>query len=1579
LPDDGLRRRIAVLSPVQRAYLSHRLTAAGEREGQIIPHRGASTPAPLTPGQLGLWLIHQMESSDAAYHVPIALRLSGPLDLKALRAAWQHSVERHEALRSVCRSEAEWPQQYALPGDATPLTVTDHPTPDPDAAARWLALQEASRPFDLAHSPACRAALWQFGGDEHLLVITLHHIAADLWSSGVLVRDLSLSYSACATGRAPDLPPLPIQYGDYAHWLQGRLDGPDLREQIEHWRAVLQGSTTSLTLPTDRPRSGIRVVARRGRRQAVHVPPDLASALRSLAPGGVTPFMALLAAWQALLCRYSGQDDFVVGTVVANRSLPETAPVVGFFANTLPLRAALSGNPTLGEVLDRTRHAVMDALAHQDVPFESLSPHLRELHPPGHARFFEAMFNLQNVRLPEISFPDLAVQVLDVDLDTSKFELTLDLQAKNQTYDGYLEYDRDLYDEATMVQLAENYEVMLSAVVHSPGERLRDVVLRPYPEENRPPAAAPKHCAHEEFAMAAAAHPERPAVYGDSGELALTYGELDERANRRPAVLRRLGAAPEVMVGVCLDRSPRLAVALLAVLKSGGVYVPLGPDNPIARLEHMMSDTGIDILLTEERLLPLLPTHASRVVCLDRDSGLIDGYSSAQPLPLAQLDHAAYCLYTSGSTGRPKGTIIRHRALMLHCMAVADAFGIGPADRLLHFASTSFDVSIEQLLPPLLRGAAIVVRGNEVWSPDMVIPQLDRLGVTVANFPTAYWHQWLRFSAQAGKEAPGRLRLMIVGGEELPPDAARLWHASRLSSARLLNAYGPTEATITCTLWEVSPATDWSRYQTSVPIGHPLPDRAVYVLDPAGNPVPRGVWGELHIGGANLARGYWRRPDLTADHFVPDPFGPTPGARLYRTGDIVRRQGDGALQFAGRRDRQVKLRGFRIELGEIESALRQHPDVSAAVVELLPKEPQRLVAYLVPRSPAADRGLPDRLRAYLQDRLPPHMIPGTLQVLEELPLTSSGKLDRRALPEPPAALPSVDGEFVAPRTDVERALAAIWGEVLRVDRIGARDNFFALGGDSITALQVVARASQSGMRLTPRDLMQRQTVAALAEVVRVDAAEEEKQEAAGGDVPLTPIQARFFATRPSNPHHYNQSFVLRTSPGLNHAALAQALQALVQHHDALRLRFASEGGTWRQFHIPPEAVQAPCAKYDLSALPPAEQERRMALASARLQASLHLTKGPVVAGCFFDLGNDRPGRLVLTAHHLIVDGVSWRILLHDLDAAYAKAKEGQAPALPPKTASYGAWAVSLAECAQSERIAQQFEVWRHLPWHLAARLPEDDPGAAQPAAAQLWGALTVEDTGRLLRVPQNGYATVQEVLVSALARTLLEWARVPAIALDLEGTGRENELAARPLNVSRTVGWFTSLYPVVIAVPKDAAPGPPDLHHLRAARDALRGLRRYSIAFGLHRWLAAPEEPFPPSGAEPPQVLFNYLGRFDQINDGLQHFRLSDEDPGPVSDPGNPRSHCFEVDVGVLDGKLSSRWTYSPRMHTQETVGRLVRNFLQNVASTSYACLSSGAGDHTPDDFPLAKLSRDKFDKIASTLARIDAGGHADG
>ncbi|HEX9939569.1 MAG TPA: amino acid adenylation domain-containing protein, partial [Longimicrobium sp.] len=1046
-----------------------------------------SGPLPLSFAQQRLWFVEQMGNTGAAYHIPTRLRLKGRLHREALTGALDRIVARHEALRTVFHAVDGKPAQRIVPVEESRFRLVEHDaggSAAPELELRRLVAEETDAPFDLERGPLVRGRLVRMADDDHVLLVTMHHIVSDGWSMGVFTRELGELYGAFGRGEPDPLPPLAVQYADYAAWQRTWVEGEVLQAQAEYWKTTLGGASGLLELPADRARPARQDYA--GDSVAVELDRELSAGLKALSQRhGTTLFMTLLAAWATVLTRLVGRDDVVIGTPTAGRGRREIEGLIGFFINTLAIRVDVSGAPTVAELLERVKERALGAQNHQDIPFEQVVELVQPVRSLAHTPLFQAMFAWQNAPgggavLPGLTLAPFApaepsarphagpAEPAPSARAAAKVDLSLVLSERGGRIVGNVTYAAALLERETVERWVGYLRRVLQEIVADANRRMDRLEIVPEDERRRmveewnatqasDPGESTVHALFE-AQVERAPHAEAVVCEGDR----LTYAELDAAANRLARRLRVAGVGPEARVGVMLERSAELVVALLAVLKAGGAYLPLDPALPAARRAALAADAGAAVLVTRE---PALEGFAGRIVSPAEADGE-DGAGLGLDVPAAAL---AYVIYTSGSTGTPKGVGVAHAQAAAHCRAAAAAYGLTPADRVLQFAAVGFDVSVEQMLAPLSAGACVVMRGSEVPTPLELARRAAAQGLTVINLPTAYWHP-LAADRDALELLAPSVRLVIAGGEAMSAAAAREWASGPASGVRLLNGYGPTETVVTCTAYDVAAALPAGAVY--VPVGRPLGGRTAYVLDGRGEPAPLGVPGELCIGGV-LARGYLGRPAATARAFVPDPFSATPGARMYRTGDRARWLAAGELEFVGRNDLQVKVRGFRIEPGEIEARLAEHPQVRESVVlarEDAPGE-KRLVAYVVGEAAA------DVLRAHLAGRLPEYMVPSAFVRLEALPLTPNGKLDRRALPAPDAPAARA---YEAPVGETEEALAEIWAEVLGVERAGRRDNFFELGGHSLLAVRVISRVRQVvGAEVALADLFERPVLADL--------------------------------------------------------------------------------------------------------------------------------------------------------------------------------------------------------------------------------------------------------------------------------------------------------------------------------------------------------------------------------------------------------------------------------------------------------------------------------------------------------------------
>ncbi|WP_164018189.1 non-ribosomal peptide synthetase [Pyxidicoccus trucidator] len=1548
--------------------LAERIESLGLTGTRLPPLERASReqPLPLSFAQQRLWFVDQLMPGDATYNMPVALWLTGTLDAESLRRAFEALVHRHEVLRTTFAAgpDAGQPVQVIHPPARFELALEDLSS-RPDVEAREevqrRAMDEARRPFSLADGPLLRTSLLKLGEREHVLLLNTHHSISDGWSVGVLVRELGTLYVAFHAGQPSPLPELPVQYADYAVWQRGWLQGEVLDTQLSWWRQQLAG-LEPLELPTDFPRPAVR--RQRGATVAARFPRAVADGLKSLArQEGATLFMVLVAGFQVLLSRYSGQKDVAVGTPIAGRRTQELESLLGMFINSLVLRASLEGNPTFRELLARVKESTLGAYAHQDIPFEKLVEALEPTRDLSRQPLFQVMFALQNAPASAPELPDVSVRLQEVDNGTSKFDLTVSLQETADGLEGTFNYDADLFEAATLERMVEHFGRLLEGVVTSADQRVAELPLLAERERrqlvsdwNATAVDYPRDASLSSlFERQVALTPNAVALVSE--ETTITYLELEQRANQLARLLRGLGVQEETPVCFCLERGVELIVAHLAILKAGGFYVPLDASYPAERLNSMLEDIQAPVLVTQRKLESAFAGRFATTLCMDALPAEAASIPVTPPPVATHGGSTAYVMFTSGSTGRPKGVLVPHRGVSR--LVLGSTFmRFGPEERMMLAAPVTFDASTLEIWGALLHGARLALAPPHSLSLEDLASLSDRYSLTTMWLTAALFEQMTLHQP----EALARVSQVLAGGDTLPVARVRE-HLARLPDGFVfVNAYGPTENTTFTTCHRM---TRESRLGAAAPLGGPIANTRVYILDDTLHPVPVGVPGELFCAGDGLAHGYLHRPELSAEKFIPDPFSIEPGARMYRTGDRARWLADGTVDFLGRVDFQVKVRGFRIEPGEVEAALRTHEGVREAVVMAREDVPgnKRLVAYVVPVSPQEGHAATvdtAALRTYLKQKLPEYMVPAAFVLLDVLPLSPNGKVDRKALPTPDAAqVPQ--GEYTAPRDEVEQRLADIWAAVLRLPRVGIHDNFFALGGDSILSLLVVSRSRQAGFPLTARHLFQHQTVAELAVAARsASALATIDQGPVTGPVPLTPVQRYFLQHQASHPHHFNQSLLLAAHQPLHLDVLDKALRALLAHHDALRLRFRQQDdGSWVQDNASIDEAPLRLEHHDLSALSEAERLNVMEAHATRLQASFDLSQSPLLCAALFNLGSTQ--RLLICVHHIVVDAVSWRVLLEDLQTTYQRLLQGGQPALPPKTTSFQTWAQKLQQYALSDAMKKEAQGWlRHVDTP-PAPLPTDRNGPNTFGSARtVTLALDTEETRALLReVPTAWRSNLQDVLLTALARSLADWTGRHDVWVNLEGHGREDSLIDGA-DLSRTVGWLTAIYPVLLPMPRNGTAG----DGLRAVRESLRHIPHHGVGHSILKWLGPDELSAPLRALPAPQVAFNYLGQLDASSDANAILSLANEPSGAQFAADALRMHPLEVNGSVLDGRLSLLFIYSENLHEQTTIEALAKGFLAHLRTLITTSRSDDAKRLGTADFPLASLTQPVLDTL---------------
>jgi amino acid adenylation domain-containing protein/non-ribosomal peptide synthase protein (TIGR01720 family) len=1555
----------------------------------LLAGRAAEDVYPLSPLQEGL-LFHSIAApSSGVYFRQMRCALRGPLDAAAFAAACQDLVDRHGILRTAFVWEGlRAPLQLVLRQALLQVALHDWraAAAAPGEPLDELCRADRERGFDLGQPPLMRISLAAVAPDLHWLVWSFHHLVCDGWSFPLMVSEVLAAYAARRAGREPAIA-APRPFHDYIAWLRRQ----DLAAAERFWRRQLAGFEAPTPLPLDRPPRGERAPEPGEAAERLDVLAPLATAeLAAWAKSQqLTVNTAVQGAWALLLGRHAGDPDVVFGTVTSGRSamLPDIDSMLGVFINTLPLRVPAAGRLPLGDWLRalQARHA--EAREHEYSPLAQVQ---RWSDVPRGQPLFHSLLAFENYPVAESvrgQGGGLEVEQLEFP-EATHYPLTL-MVAPGAALPVRLIFDRRWCEPATAERLLRHFITLLGGAAGHAGAAL-DLPLLSAAERqqllwewNDTAAAVRPALIHQLFEEQAARHPERPAAICGGGTL--SYGELNRQANQVAHWLRAAGLGRGAWVAIHLERSLAMLPALLGTLKAGAAYVPLDADYPRARIEWIAARLGIRCMLTQHGRLAAMTAWSlpslTHWLCLDAPSGgpaetprgaavATPGDLARQPeddpTPLAGPLDVAYVIFTSGSTGTPKGAVLAHAPVVNLIDWVNRRFAVGADDRLLFITSLCFDLSVYDVFGLLAAGGSIhVATRAEARDPWRLERLLREAGITFWDSAPAALQQlaplWAEEAAAPVAPREHRLRLVFLSGDWVPvglPDAVR----RAFPGAQVVALGGATEAAIWSNSFPVGevPA-DWP----SIPYGRPIPNARYHVLDAAGTPCAIGAAGDLHIAGECLAMGYLDEPGLTAERFGPDPWSARPGGRSYRTGDRARFGADGNIEFLGRLDHQVKVRGFRIELGEIEAALLRHAEVREAVVVVREDQPghRRLVAYYVPRQAAAPGG--PELRGFLAGELPEYMLPAAYVRLAAWPTTANGKLDRQTLPAPEAPEAAAAG---APRDALEGQLAAVWAEVLRVERIGVQDNFFELGGDSILSIQIVSRAAGLGLRLAPADLFTHPTVAELAAVLRAAGPAAARSapaaaEAASGPLPLTPAQHWFFAARPADPHHFNQALLLDLRRPLAAARLRRAAARLAQHHAALRLRFRQvAGGAWAQ-EIAARDGERLVAEIDLGALAGAAAAAAIEAAAAAIEVSLDLGRGPLWRLALFR-GGGEPDRLLVAVHHLAVDGVSWRVLLEDL----AHLCERQEEALAPATTSLRRWAELLGERARSGELAAETAYWAAagedgpaLPRDFGDATPDANTNAS---AERLVVTLDAESTRALLQeVPRVYRAQAHEALLSALAEACRGWTGSPAVTVEVEAHGREELGAAADL--SRTVGWLTAFYPVRLDLAGVAGPG----EALRRVKETLRSVPGRGLGYGLLRHLAGSPEI---AAQRPPEVSFNYLGQLDQALPADSMLAPSALSCGATESPRQLRRSVLAVNASVLAGCLRVSFTWSSRLHRRDTVASLGASFQAALQGLVEHCRSPRAGGFTPSDFPLAGLGQAELDRLLGNDRRVE-------
>ncbi|WP_375475181.1 amino acid adenylation domain-containing protein [uncultured Nostoc sp.] len=1517
---------------------------------------------PLSILQMGMVFHSKYSPEGTTYHDVFSYHLQALLDIQVLQTAIELLVNRHAVLRTSFQlTDFSEPLQLVHQNIDILLQVEDwhHLSTSEleDALNAWLD-DEKRRQFDWSIPPLLRFFVHRCTEETFYLTVSFHHAILDGWSVASMLTELFGHYFSLLGEKTDFLePPLLSLFRDFIALERQMI----VSEESQHyWMEKLHDRTITML-----PRwhfSPLEAKVGQVGVQEVPISAETSQGLQQLAKSTGIPFKSvLLAAHLRVLSLLCGQSDVLTGMVTNGRPEHKDGErVLGLFLNTVPFRLKLSGG-TWVNLVKEVFEVERELLLHRRYPLAAIQRSL------GGQPLFETIFNFTHFHIYQAALVDKNLQSLggkfyeetnfplmvNFSQDPTSFLVKLSLNYKVSEFSleqiksisGY--YARTLQAIASTPQ--EHYELQELLCVQ---ERHQLLIEWNNTQTNYPI----DQYIHQLFEAQVERTPDAVAVVFEDEQL--TYCELNTRANQLAHYLHSLGVKPEVLVGICVERSLNMVIGLLAILKAGGAYVPLDPSYPKERLAYMLEDSRPGVLLTQQNLVENLPTDQAQVICIDSDWQLIADENTENPGYNITVESLAYVIYTSGSTGRPKGAMNTHQGICNRLLWMQDTYQLTAADSVLQKTPFSFDVSVWEFFWTLMTGARLVVAQPEGHrDPNYIVNLILKQQITTLHFVPSMLQVFLEAE---GLEKCQSLVRVIASGEALQVQLQQSFF-NRLDT-QLYNLYGPTEAAVDVTFWQCQ---DSFTNQKTVPIGRPIANIQIYLLDKYLNPVAFGVAGEVYIGGVGVGRGYLNRPDLTAEKFIPNPFSNEAAARLYKTGDLAHYLANGDIEYLGRIDNQVKIRGFRIELEEIEAVISQYPAVRETVVTVHCSEAdsQQIVAYVVPQK--EETLAISELRGFLESKLPNYMVPATFVILEALPLTPNGKVDRKALPTPNGEI-TREHEYVAPRTAIEQTLTNIWQELLFKEKVSIHDNFFEIGGDSILSIQVVSRAKNSGIQITTRQIFQNQTIAELARVANTTISVSAQQVIVTGVAPLTPIQHWFFAQNRQESHHFNQSVLLHLPKDIKPELLEKAVEKLLEHHDALRLRFRSQASEYKQINYDKEN-NVPFSVVDLSSTPRLSQPQALSKIATEFQASLNLSTGPIMQVVMFYLASERDARLLIIIHHLAVDGVSWRILLSDLETIYQQLIVQQPIQLNAKTTAFIDWAEKLNNYAQSEIIKQELDYWLNQPWSKITPLPLDYAHAQQEntvdSAASVSVKLSVEETQTFLGTVNEAYNTqINDMLLSALILSLAQWAGNSTVVIDLEGHGREELF--EDVDLSRTVGWFTTLFPVLLQLPDLNQPS----SVIKSIKEQLRAIPSRGIGYGILRYLCKDISVNQQlQTIATPKISFNYLGQFDQVK-SQNGWKFASESTGANQSSKQTRDHLLDINALVIEGELQINWTYSSNVHTQATVENLAQNYIQTIRSIIKHCQSQDAFGYTPSDFPDAQLNQLELEELLEIL-----------
>ncbi len=1522
----------------------------------------------ISPQQKRLWLLQQ-EANHQPYRVECAVLVEGNIEHSILEKAIHNVWAKYEILRTSFPTLAEMAVPLQVIGEEASIKFNYYDWHNLNTEIQQINIEALFQDynklhFDLKEGFTSQIDVIKKSENQYLLLIAISTICADRISLHHLLRDISVAYDTYL--QEHKLEDTPLQYADIAAWQNELLIGEEAEIAKEYWLNQKVSNSLIDKLPNEKKvnqklRFEPKVIS-------INFDSTITNNIAAIAQKHTVDISTvLMTCWQILLWRLTNKSEAVLAWCCDGRNYQELQPAVGLLAKYLPIHIQLQEGYILSDILKQLDEHLNQVVQWQD--FFNAEDFFTETKDSQESSFLPFVFEF--VSQPSKYFAtgvSFAIQKIYSCIERFKVKLLCWQQADSLTAELY--YDANLFKQEDIERLAVQFQTLLSSAINNPEIAFSSAapqvvaqleILSPQERQqllgefnNTKTAPSPYQCIHHWIEAQANSTSNNIAVV--FGNQYVTYKELNAKANNLANHLTSLGVKPETVVALCVERSLDMIVGILGILKAGAAYLPLEPSLPEAALAFRLQDAQVSVLLTQKHLVEKMNFQA-QVVYIDAD---INDSLQDNILKPVTPENLAYVIYTSGSTGKPKGVAVEHRQIVNYVNAILEKLDLPETASFATVSTFAADLGNTTIFSALCTGGCLHIIAEECATDPVAFAEYcDRYSIDCLKIVPSH------LSALLSGSHPEKLlprQRLILGGEAATWDLIK--QVRELApECKILNHYGPTETTVgvlTYSVEEVSTDT----LSNTVPLGLPLANTQIYLLDNYCQPVPLGVVGEIYIGGDNLARGYINQPELTNERFIPNLFSSETDARLYKTGDLGRYQSDGNLEFLGRIDDQVKLHGYRIELSEIEAVLREYSQVREVVVVAKEVHPgkKQLVAYIGGQEHLKSA----ELRDFLQQKLPDYMMPSQFLFLKALPLTANGKIDKKSLPAPDSVKPELQAAFLAPRTPEEIALAKIWAELLNLEQVSIYDNFFELGGDSIISIQAIAKANQVGLRLTPKQIFESQTIAKLALVAITSSKTESEQGLVIGAVPLTPIQHSFFAQDLPESHHWNQSLLLELQQDIEPNILQQAIQHLLAHHDALRLRFRPTANGWESFNTGVEA-EIPFTKFDFSELHEEQQKAAIEAKATELQASLDLSNSSLVRVALFDLGSQQKSRLLIIIHHLAVDGVSWRILLFDLQTAIEQIQQNQVIQLPAKTTSFKEWSQRLQEYANIKTLHSQLDFWCSELRQRIFSLPVDYMESLNTVSTSKTLSVFVNETetqALLQEVPAKYHTQINDVLLTALARTFAAWTGEKTLLVNLEGHGREDIFT--DVDLSRTVGWFTTVFPVLLDLENSATVG----DALKAIKEQLRSIPNRGFDYGVLRYLCNDTAK---NLAVMPQaeVCFNYLGQFDQVLQPSAWFSLAPESSGAARSPLGSRSHLIDISGFVAGGRLQLDWTYSTKKHKAATVSSLADKFVQALREIISHCQSADAGGYTPSDFSKAKVSQKDLDFL---LAKINRG-----